>query len=84
MVATFSIVTVVAIAVQTIALIALHLLPTGYDPKTDAVSDYGIANPDGYAECPPHAVQGELPARTDRRLGRAGFDRNVAKKRGQC
>jgi hypothetical protein len=48
------------------------------------VSDYGIANPDGYAECPPHAVQGELPARTDRRLGRAGFDRNVAKKRGQC
>jgi hypothetical membrane protein len=23
-------------------LIALHLLPTGYDPRTDAVSDYGI------------------------------------------
>ena len=39
---TFSIITVVAIAAQTLALIALHLLPTGYDPKTDAVSDYGI------------------------------------------
>ena len=24
------------------ALIALHLLPTGYDPRTHAVSDYGI------------------------------------------
>jgi hypothetical protein len=42
MVGTFSIVTIVTIAVQTIALIALHLLPTGYDPKADAVSDYGI------------------------------------------
>jgi hypothetical membrane protein len=39
---TFSIVTAVAIAAQALALIALHLLPTGYDPKTDAVSDYGI------------------------------------------
>jgi len=39
---TFSIVAVIAIAAQTIALIALHLLPTGYDPKADAVSDYGI------------------------------------------
>ena len=39
---TFSIVAVIAIAAQTIALIALHLLPTGYNPKTDAVSDYGI------------------------------------------
>ncbi len=42
MVETFSIVTGVAIGVQTIALIALHLLPTGYDPRIDAVSDYGI------------------------------------------
>ena len=24
------------------ALIALHVVRTGYDPKTDAVSDYGI------------------------------------------
>ncbi len=42
MVETFSIVTGVAIGVQAIALIALHLLPTGYDPRIDAVSDYGI------------------------------------------
>ena len=27
---------------QAAALIALHLLPTGYDPKLNAVSDYGI------------------------------------------
>lgn len=33
---------VVATAAQTLALIALHLLPTGYDPISDAVSDYGI------------------------------------------
>jgi hypothetical protein len=32
----------VATAVQTGALIALHLLPTGYDPRRDAVSDYGV------------------------------------------
>jgi hypothetical membrane protein len=38
----FSIITVVAIVAQTISLIALHLLPTGYSPRTDAVSDYGI------------------------------------------
>ncbi len=31
-----------ATAAQTLALIALHLLPTGYDPIRDAVSDYGI------------------------------------------
>jgi hypothetical protein len=41
MVETFSIVTIVAIAVQTIALIALHLLPTGYllvvDPRPGRV-----------------------------------------------
>ena len=48
MVATFSIVTGVAIAVQSISLIALHLLPTGYDPRTDAVSDYGIGEYRGW------------------------------------
>jgi len=48
MVETFSIVAIVAIVVQTIALIALHLLPTGYDPKTDAVSDYGIGQYRGW------------------------------------
>jgi hypothetical membrane protein len=39
---------VVAIVVQTIALIALHVLPTGYDPRTDAVSDYGIGKYRGW------------------------------------
>lgn len=42
MVETFSIVAAVAVAAQTIALVSLHILPTGYNPGTDAVSDYGI------------------------------------------
>jgi hypothetical protein len=37
-----SIVAALATAVQLLALIALHLLPTGYDPIRDAVSDYGV------------------------------------------
>jgi hypothetical protein len=37
-----SIVAAVATAIQAGALIALHLLPTGYNPRRDAVSDYGI------------------------------------------
>ena len=37
MVETFSIVTVVAIAVQTVALVALHLMPTAYDPIFTAI-----------------------------------------------
>jgi len=62
---TFSIVTAVAIAAQALALIALHLLPTGYDPWTDAVSDYGIgryrglfldAGPGGAVACVALAV----------------------------
>jgi hypothetical protein len=36
------IVAALATAVQAITLIRLHLLPTGYDPVRDAVSDYGI------------------------------------------
>jgi hypothetical membrane protein len=35
-------VAIVATAVQTIALVALHLVRTGYNPRVDAVSDYGI------------------------------------------
>jgi hypothetical protein len=48
MVATFGILTVVAIGIQAVALIALHLLPTGYDPRTDAVSDYGVGEYRGW------------------------------------
>jgi hypothetical protein len=39
---TLSIVAAAAMAVGTAALVVLHLLPTGYDPIHDAVSDYAI------------------------------------------
>lgn len=39
---TLSIVAVIAMAAGTCALVALHVLPTGYDPIRDAVSDYAI------------------------------------------
>jgi hypothetical protein len=39
---TFSILAAIAAAAQAAALIALHLLSTGYNPKLNAVSDYGI------------------------------------------
>ena len=42
MVETLSIVAAVAMAIGTSALILLHLLPTGYHPIRDAVSDYAI------------------------------------------
>ena len=38
----FSIVAALATAVQGCALVVLHLLPTGYNPVRDAVSDYGV------------------------------------------
>lgn len=38
----FSIFAAIATAVQAGALVALHLLPTGYNPVRDAVSDYGV------------------------------------------
>jgi hypothetical protein len=44
----FSIVAALATAVQAAALIALHVLPTGYDPVRDAVSDYGIGSYRGW------------------------------------
>jgi hypothetical protein len=42
MVETLSYVAAVAMAISAVALIALHLLPTGYNPIRDAVSDYAI------------------------------------------
>lgn len=44
----FGIVAVAATTVQAVALIALHLLPTGYDPVYHAVSDYGIGRYRGW------------------------------------
>ena len=38
----FSIAAALATAVQGRALIVLHLLPTGYNPVRDAVSDYSV------------------------------------------
>ncbi len=42
MVEALSVVAAVAVAVQAGALVALHVLPTGYSPVRDAVSDYGV------------------------------------------
>lgn len=42
MVETLSILAAVAMVIGTGALLLLHLLPTGYDPIHDAVSDYAI------------------------------------------
>jgi hypothetical protein len=39
---TLSIVAALATAAQAGALITLHVLPTGYNPRRDAVSDYGV------------------------------------------
>jgi hypothetical protein len=39
---TLSIIAALFAAVETAALIVLHVLPTGYDPIRDAVSDYGV------------------------------------------
>jgi hypothetical protein len=39
---TFSVIAIVATAVQLAALVALHVLPPGYSPVSDAVSDYGV------------------------------------------
>jgi hypothetical protein len=39
---TLSIVAALATAAQAGALITQHVLPTGYNPRSDAVSDYGV------------------------------------------
>jgi len=44
----FSIVAALATAVQAVALITLHVLPTGYNPVRDAVSDYGVGRYRGW------------------------------------
>ena len=42
MVEALSIIAAILTAVQAGALIVLHVLPTGYNPIRDAVSDYGV------------------------------------------
>ena len=48
MIKAFSIIAALATAVQAVALIMLHLLPTGYNPVRDAVSDYGVGRYRGW------------------------------------
>jgi Protein of unknown function (DUF998) len=45
---TLSIVAAVATGAQALALIMVHLLPTGYNPRRDAVSDYGVGRYRGW------------------------------------
>ncbi len=42
MVRAFATIAVLAASVQVIVLVLLHILPTGYDPVRDAISDYGV------------------------------------------
>lgn len=42
MVRALSIVAAFAAAAQAVALVVLHVLPTGYSPRSDALSDYGV------------------------------------------
>lgn len=42
MIRMFSVVAVLAAAIQLVLLCVLHALPTGYDPIHDAISDYGV------------------------------------------
>ena len=42
MIETLSVIAALFAAVQTAALIVLHVLPTRYNPIRDAVSDYGV------------------------------------------
>jgi hypothetical protein len=44
----FSIAAVLATAAQAVTLIVLLVLPTGYDPVRDAVSDYGVGPDRGW------------------------------------
>jgi hypothetical protein len=56
----FSIAAAPATAVQGRALIVLHLLPTGYNPVRDAVSDYRV----GHSRPPPQATARRPPLGT--------------------
>jgi hypothetical protein len=44
----FGVVALVAVALQAVLLVTLHVLPTKYDPVHDAISDYGVGEYRGY------------------------------------
>jgi uncharacterized protein DUF998 len=48
MVDTFSVIALFAVSAQLGLLVALHLLPTKYDPVRDAISDYGVGDYRGW------------------------------------
>jgi hypothetical protein len=55
---TLAIIAAVFTAIETAALIVLHVLPTGYNPIRDAVSDYGVGPYRGWFWL--HAITGGL------------------------
>src|ERR1700684_760652 len=48
MVDTFSVIALLAVSAQLGLLVALHVLPTKYDPVRDAISDYGVGDYRGW------------------------------------
>lgn len=44
----FGVVALLAVALQAVLLVTLHVLPTKYDPVHDAISDYGVGDYRGY------------------------------------
>jgi hypothetical protein len=44
MVSAFSVIALIAVSAQLAILVALHVLPTKYDPVHDAISDYGVGD----------------------------------------
>jgi hypothetical protein len=44
----FGVVALLAVVVQAVLLVSLHVLPTKYDPVHDAISDYGVGEYRGY------------------------------------
>jgi hypothetical protein len=44
MVDTFSVIALLAVSAQLALLVALHVLPTKYNPVRDAISDYGVGD----------------------------------------
>lgn len=44
----FGVIALVAVALQAVLLVTLHVLPTKYDPVHDAISDYGVGAYRGY------------------------------------
>jgi hypothetical protein len=44
----FGVIALLAVSLQSVLLVTLHVLPTKYDPVHDAISDYGVGEFRGY------------------------------------